>query len=181
MEDKYFEDLFNEGNIPFPELLSRIDSYPPTPNLTHQMLMESSPFSFGVAGLNSTLCPLMPEGNQDLGKSFSISADDSKVGDEELKAENKTESKKDKMKAIRAEKNRMYAKQSRDRKRKYIEELEAKLRQTQEELAKCKARLEQYELIEKYKNSLGYEFCDALATVYKEMQENNQPDRKSVV
>lgn len=76
----------------------------------------------------------------------------------------------DEKKAMRAEKNRRFAKESRDRKRKYIERLEAELESVKSELALCKARFSRYERIEKQRNSSSCELYDWLAHSYKEVK-----------
>ena len=81
----------------------------------------------------------------------------------------------EKVKEKKAERNRRYAKESRDRKKKYVKTLEQQVDILKYELNMCKSRLKNYELFEKYINLTGYEFYDSLSKIYKEMHENNQP------
>lgn len=78
----------------------------------------------------------------------------------------------------RAEKNRKYARESRERKKKYVEELEQQVEALRTEVEVCKARLKHYELIEKFKNALGYEFYDRMRNVNKQLHESQTPAEK---
>ena len=78
-------------------------------------------------------------------------------------------------KAIRAEKNRQFAKQSRDRKRKYVQDLELQVDELKKTVEYYKEKLRKYESVEKANNTIGYELYDYVAKVHKIMQENNQP------
>eukprot|EP00826_Nyctotherus_ovalis_P025312 TRINITY_DN1960_c0_g1_i5.p1 TRINITY_DN1960_c0_g1~~TRINITY_DN1960_c0_g1_i5.p1 ORF type:complete len:367 (+),score=96.77 TRINITY_DN1960_c0_g1_i5:154-1254(+) len=80
----------------------------------------------------------------------------------------------DEKKAMRAEKNRKFAKESRDRKRKYIERLEVELESVKSELAMYKARFSRYERIEKQRNSSSCELYDWLSYSYKEMESTEE-------
>lgn len=73
-------------------------------------------------------------------------------------------------KAMRAERNRLFARQSRERKRKLIEDLKAELEVAKDELAKYKARFKKYERIEAQRDSSSCEIYQWLAYANKEMQ-----------
>lgn len=92
-------------------------------------------------------------------------------GEDKNKQHKTTEDKK----AKRAEKNRKFAKESRDRKRKYILDLEAEVKHLREQLESHKQVLKKYELIEKHSNLLGREMYNTLMNVYREMYELDQP------
>lgn len=72
-------------------------------------------------------------------------------------------------KAKRAERNRKFAKDSRDRKRKYIQDLEIEVKYLREQLEAYKRRLSKYELIEKHIGTPGFEMYNILRDSYKEM------------
>ena len=78
-------------------------------------------------------------------------------------------------KAMRAEKNRQFAKESRERRRKYVQNLEQEVNQLKEEIESYKIRLKKYELIEKFKTPIGFELYDTIVSIYKEMHDNNEP------
>ncbi len=82
--------------------------------------------------------------------------------------------KEEEKKAIRAEKNRRFAKESRDRKRRYVQELEAEVKDLRKQVEFYKSRLSKYELIEKQRNMFGYELYATISGVYKEMYEKHQ-------
>lgn len=94
---------------------------------------------------------------------------------EEEEGKNKGEKTIEDRKAKRAEKNRKFAKESRDRKRKYIQDLEAEVKHLREQLETHKQMLRKYELLEKHGNSLGKEVYNTLVSVYREMNEQRQP------
>eukprot|EP00826_Nyctotherus_ovalis_P040183 TRINITY_DN3927_c0_g1_i24.p1 TRINITY_DN3927_c0_g1~~TRINITY_DN3927_c0_g1_i24.p1 ORF type:complete len:354 (-),score=92.55 TRINITY_DN3927_c0_g1_i24:133-1194(-) len=78
--------------------------------------------------------------------------DEESAGRRERKAPfsiTKSEAQRDK-KAIRAEKNRLFAKESRDRKQMYVREIENQLRTLKVQVEDYKRRLSKYELIEKH-------------------------------
>eukprot|EP00826_Nyctotherus_ovalis_P054778 TRINITY_DN7202_c0_g1_i3.p1 TRINITY_DN7202_c0_g1~~TRINITY_DN7202_c0_g1_i3.p1 ORF type:complete len:364 (-),score=80.19 TRINITY_DN7202_c0_g1_i3:143-1234(-) len=77
--------------------------------------------------------------------------------------------------AKRAEKNRKFAKESRDRKRKYIQDLEAEVKHLREQLETHRQILKKYELLEKYSNIFGKEVYSTLVSVYREMHDAKQP------
>lgn len=77
--------------------------------------------------------------------------------------------------AKRAEKNRKFAKESRDRKRKYIQDLEAEVKHLREQLESRSQILKKYELLEKYSNIFGKEVYSTLVSVYREMHNAQQP------
>lgn len=78
-------------------------------------------------------------------------------------------------KAKRAEKNRKFAKESRDRKRKYVQDLETEVKYLREQLEAYKRRLSKYELIEKHVGAPGFEVYNVLRDSYKEMWDSKQP------
>lgn len=74
----------------------------------------------------------------------------------------------------RADRNKRYAKESRERKKKYVEGLEQQVKTLRREVEVCKAKLKNYELIEKFKNTLGCEFYDALRKAQNAMLESHK-------
>lgn len=78
-------------------------------------------------------------------------------------------------KARRAEKNRKFAKESRDRKRKHVQDLENEVKCLREQLENYKQRLKKYELIERHSNVLGKEAYNTLISVYQEMSQLDLP------
>eukprot|EP00826_Nyctotherus_ovalis_P018400 TRINITY_DN1550_c0_g1_i5.p1 TRINITY_DN1550_c0_g1~~TRINITY_DN1550_c0_g1_i5.p1 ORF type:complete len:358 (+),score=84.16 TRINITY_DN1550_c0_g1_i5:209-1282(+) len=77
-------------------------------------------------------------------------------------------------KAKRAEKNRKFAKESRDRKRKYVQDLEAEVKYLREQLDIHKQNLRKYELIEKHSGAIGRDTYYTMIDVYQEMYKSNQ-------
>ena len=78
-------------------------------------------------------------------------------------------------KASRAEKNRKFAKESRDRKRKYIHDLEVQVKELEMQIEIYREKLQKYELIEKCSNALGTGIYTTLINVCSEMYKTNQP------
>jgi len=77
----------------------------------------------------------------------------------------------ERIKEIRAEKNRKFAKESRDRKRKYIEDLKNEIEKLKTEVEYYKIRLSKYELIDKKRISFMDEFRETVFAIYNEMRE----------
>ena len=75
----------------------------------------------------------------------------------------------------RAEKNRKFAKESRDRKRKYIQDLETQVKELKLQIEIFQVKLQKYELIEKHADSLNRELHSTLVSVCREMYNNDQP------
>eukprot|EP00826_Nyctotherus_ovalis_P040805 TRINITY_DN404_c0_g1_i4.p1 TRINITY_DN404_c0_g1~~TRINITY_DN404_c0_g1_i4.p1 ORF type:complete len:382 (-),score=121.03 TRINITY_DN404_c0_g1_i4:96-1241(-) len=187
-----YEDFENMLNVEYeesaPKLLSRVDSCPPTPcrnESSSEQLFEfecSQDLSDPVTPLS--VCPMQETGKlkifleEDRKESKAAKALSGKIS----KTCNK-EGKNGVMdkKALRAERNRKFAKESRDRKRKYIETLEQQVTELKRAVEYYKQRLKKYELIDKYNSYVGYEIYDTLAKVHKEMQEKKLPasDSKS--
>lgn len=67
----------------------------------------------------------------------------------------------DEKKAIRAERNRIFAKESRDRKRLYIQNLEQEIVFLRSELSQCRKKLSKYEFIEKH-NRAEFEYLESI-------------------
>ena len=67
----------------------------------------------------------------------------------------------DDKKAIRAERNRVFAKESRDRKRLYIQNLEQEIVFLRNELSQCREKLSKYEFIEKH-NKAEFEYLESI-------------------
>eukprot|EP00826_Nyctotherus_ovalis_P046826 TRINITY_DN5328_c0_g4_i4.p1 TRINITY_DN5328_c0_g4~~TRINITY_DN5328_c0_g4_i4.p1 ORF type:complete len:271 (-),score=40.90 TRINITY_DN5328_c0_g4_i4:115-927(-) len=80
---------------------------------------------------------------------------------------------------MRAERNRQFARQSRERKKKLIEDLRAELEVTKNELATYKARLKKYERIEAHRDSSSCEIYQWLAHVHREMQRTGESESNS--
>ena len=180
MSDKYFDDLFNEGNVSFPELLNRFDSYPPVAYsfmdsplaAPVELNFESSYLAINepqeIIDMNENKVPYEDHKNPEVPTEISKVKKKSKSKAKE--AQEIQESKK----PTRAERNRKYAKDSRERKRKYVENLESTIKTLTAELDQYKKRLKKYEVIEKYLNSVGYEFYETLTRIRNEMYMKNQ-------
>ena len=78
-------------------------------------------------------------------------------------------------KAIRAEKNRKFAKESRERKRKYIQSLEMEVKELKIQLEFYRQKLQKYELIENGIISFGDEIKTTLVDACTQMNVVNQP------
>ena len=78
-------------------------------------------------------------------------------------------------KAIRAEKNRKFAKESRERKRKYIQSLEMEVNELKIQLEFYRQKLQKYELIENGNISFGDEIKTTLVDACTQMNVVNQP------
>eukprot|EP00826_Nyctotherus_ovalis_P065939 TRINITY_DN9714_c0_g1_i2.p1 TRINITY_DN9714_c0_g1~~TRINITY_DN9714_c0_g1_i2.p1 ORF type:complete len:339 (-),score=81.14 TRINITY_DN9714_c0_g1_i2:213-1229(-) len=143
-----------EKNLMLPRLLERSESCPPSP--CHNLLSSPS-FAEDWSGENLPLLSLTQE--SPVGKS----SEDSEECVQQVSEPEKTKAKKgrkkktlktvaeeDKKKEMRAAKNRQFAKESRYRKRKYIEYLEAQVVQLKQIVEAYRLRLGKYELIEKY-------------------------------
>ena len=120
MDDNYFDSLFNEGNLPLPEFLNQIDSYPQSPFAGPDLHLES---------INPIFDSVQIEEDKKQFEIESIVLNESEfgIGKAKMKAASKKDNKllKEKdHKETKAEKNKRYAKESRDRKKKYIETLE---------------------------------------------------------
>ena len=180
MDENFLDDLLNEDNVLAPELLNHIDSSPSSYGHINPLLAEFHPMEIQLTNtnLNCDLVPFMQEdnyyGSAEIMQIFPNIEINCQAGKGKRRHSDFSSSD-DIKKALRAEKNRRYAKDSRERKRKYVEDLENKLKETEYELGIIKERLKKYELLEEYKDSLGYGFYDALSKVCKEIHENNQP------
>ena len=75
-------------------------------------------------------------------------------------------------KTLRAEKNRKFAQESRERKRKYVQDIEAEVRYLRKVVEYYKSRLSKYELIEKQRNMFGYELVTTVSEMHKEILKN---------
>jgi hypothetical protein len=185
MDYEEFEKMFNKAfKDSGPKLPNRIDSCPPTPRRQGDFCEELVEADYAEDfEMNDLLIPFPNLSSQETVKY--------KMMGEEIKEKAKVEMKKsDKFrvtcsktakidiidkKTLRAEKNRKFAKESRERHRKYVQDLEVKVKYLQREVDYYKHRLAKYAILEKYNTSIGYELYDILAKVYKEMQEKNQP------
>eukprot|EP00826_Nyctotherus_ovalis_P006594 TRINITY_DN1157_c0_g1_i6.p1 TRINITY_DN1157_c0_g1~~TRINITY_DN1157_c0_g1_i6.p1 ORF type:complete len:384 (-),score=93.32 TRINITY_DN1157_c0_g1_i6:72-1223(-) len=195
MEEKYFEDLFNEGNIPFPEFLSQFDSFHPISFLEEEPLLNSP--LLGQGQLETPVTPLLlgsprldfveeSESLQSNGKDSEEAAgvDGGANGANEVdevkrkvirKVKTESELQEEDKKQTRAERNRRYAKESRERKKKYIGALEDEIRRLKYEIEIYKAKLKPYEVIEKCKASFKGCMLNVLSKTYKEMREKDRP------
>eukprot|EP00826_Nyctotherus_ovalis_P047390 TRINITY_DN5445_c0_g1_i11.p1 TRINITY_DN5445_c0_g1~~TRINITY_DN5445_c0_g1_i11.p1 ORF type:complete len:398 (+),score=114.49 TRINITY_DN5445_c0_g1_i11:184-1377(+) len=210
MDDKYFEDLFNEEREPFPNFISRLDSYPSSPfnryefqpeldNPIDKLDLENYKLQPTFFSLDNNGLPKYKETNE-LGEVMEeLKEDDSSEGKgsenkgsdglkephDQPRAASKAKAKclakltyaeeslEDK-RETRADRNKRYAKESRERKKKYVEGLEQQVKTLRREVEVYKAKLKNYELIEKFKNTLGYEFYDALRKAQNIMLESHK-------
>ena len=114
--------------MPFPEPLNQIDAFPQSPFSKEYLYFPDPNPDFDPILIVS---PILREENKmelyDMGPSLS-DGDESRASKAKLKAIEKSElykkSKEKNAKEIRAEKNRKYATDSRDRKKRYVENLE---------------------------------------------------------
>jgi len=182
MDYEEFDKMFNKAfEDSAPKLPNRIDSCPPTPrrqeDFSENLIDSEFAKDFRMSDLFLNLSSqqvvkykMMEEDNEEEAKV------EMKKGDKFIVTCKKSVNIDaiDK-KALRAEKNRKFAKESRERKRKYVQDLEMKVKELQREVDHYKDRLAKYAILEKYNSSIGYELYDILAKVYREMQEQNQP------
>eukprot|EP00826_Nyctotherus_ovalis_P051140 TRINITY_DN6377_c0_g4_i1.p1 TRINITY_DN6377_c0_g4~~TRINITY_DN6377_c0_g4_i1.p1 ORF type:complete len:386 (+),score=93.17 TRINITY_DN6377_c0_g4_i1:62-1159(+) len=186
MDDKYFEEILNEGNEPFSDFISRLNPSLFSPFHRNEAPSESNnsldiespkaeliPLSLENEQNNEELkeCLFMDIRNDNLKEKSSNMARNKRKCVTELKGEAYSEG----MLLTKAEKNKIYAKESRERKKIYIESLEQQVKHLKQKVEIYKARLKDYETIEKFKNTLGYEFYEALNKAYTYMREANQP------
>lgn len=179
--DKFFDDLFNEKCDLLGEPLLQLESFSHSPKSHPSASSDCPSFALSGGGSGSLGEPdlLFNESQDDSEaktKLDSAGMDDTFSDKPKSKRKGKFEhASADLKKQIRAEKNKKYAKESRDRKRKYVESLEIDIESLKAELETCKAKLKEYELVEKHKNSLGFELYEAMAKVYQDLNANNQP------
>eukprot|EP00826_Nyctotherus_ovalis_P060509 TRINITY_DN849_c0_g2_i2.p1 TRINITY_DN849_c0_g2~~TRINITY_DN849_c0_g2_i2.p1 ORF type:complete len:385 (+),score=89.70 TRINITY_DN849_c0_g2_i2:160-1314(+) len=165
-----------------PKLPSRVDSCPPTPQRCDSF--SNQPFDFpGVTELLDPVTPLSAFSSEGTVKR---KAEDSEEDFKEVEAKGKakrpnkvavscnTVKKTVEKKALRAERNRKFAKESRDRKRRYVENLEDQVKELTREVDYYKQRLKKYEFIDTRNKRMGYELYGILARVHREMQNNKQ-------
>jgi len=186
MEDKYFENLFNEGSMPFPEFISQLDSYQPI-RLFEDDLLLNSPISF-ISSNELPVSPLIlnisqPDDQDESESSNSIEKNTEEItitdniSEDKVKFVHKTKSgaiiKKEDKKQARAEKNRKYARESRERKKKYIEELKNEIRKLKLELDTYKAKYKNYEILEECKTIFCKNMYTELLNAYKEVSEKD--------
>lgn len=192
MDDKYFEELFGGEREPFFRFISRLDMYSASPFQRLEPQPECESLVDKAEFENFTLQPPTSEGNERRAweemkeGGFSLNRQGSYFCEtfngtipEGARTEpisvlaeppNENESKKE----ARAERNKRYAKESRERKKKYVENLEQQVIYLKREVAIYKAKLKSYELIEKFKNTLGYEYFDVIGKVHAGMREANK-------
>jgi hypothetical protein len=84
-------------------------------------------------------------------------------------------------KAMRAEKNRLFARQSRERKKRYIEELKAELERTKNELSFYKAKFSKYEIIEQQRNSNLCEIYNWIGYIHREAQNVAESEKNNTL
>ncbi len=74
---------------------------------------------------------------------------------------------------MRAERNKIFARESRERKRHYVEQLELEVRSLRSQLAYYRDRLGRYELIEKHRRLVGNEMPSALVNAQRIVQDQH--------
>eukprot|EP01022_Parablepharisma_sp_SALTPOND_P017959 TRINITY_DN2923_c1_g1_i1.p1 TRINITY_DN2923_c1_g1~~TRINITY_DN2923_c1_g1_i1.p1 ORF type:complete len:424 (+),score=43.84 TRINITY_DN2923_c1_g1_i1:121-1392(+) len=168
-----------------------LDSTPPSPGYSHNL-----PENFSYSAIEPEFPLLSPLENDPLSSDISIKndyfekADSSStsivtekmkelaLGKSKSKAHRKAKQKlpqsEEEKHAKRAEDNRRAAKESRERKKMYVESLEYEVKQLRAQVEYYKARLANYELIEKQRNLFGYEVYATLANTSKEIHEENK-------
>eukprot|EP00826_Nyctotherus_ovalis_P046813 TRINITY_DN5326_c0_g2_i10.p1 TRINITY_DN5326_c0_g2~~TRINITY_DN5326_c0_g2_i10.p1 ORF type:complete len:417 (+),score=112.51 TRINITY_DN5326_c0_g2_i10:25-1251(+) len=191
MNTRLFEDIFNWHDEDSLFMLpAHTDSPPPAPYGI--INSDSGHFSFEVSDaveIDSPVPLLSAPTSQEAEGNITGTAkaknkakrERKRKGNEGVSSDNRELVEEDKVPSaeekrfIRAEKNRRFAKQSRERKRKYIQDLEAEVKILKDEVRLCRARLEKYEIIERHNSSIGFELYNTLLKVHKEMQEKGQP------
>eukprot|EP00826_Nyctotherus_ovalis_P064505 TRINITY_DN9463_c0_g1_i25.p1 TRINITY_DN9463_c0_g1~~TRINITY_DN9463_c0_g1_i25.p1 ORF type:complete len:319 (-),score=67.24 TRINITY_DN9463_c0_g1_i25:40-996(-) len=172
------------SNIPLPELFApssptfSFNCICPSPNGAFKPVSAASASAGCVVNVSEPLQPALAPARPDtLPGSLRPFNGKRKLSssNEEEEGKSKGEKTVEDRKAKRAEKNRKFAKESRDRKRKYIQDLEAEVKHLREQLEVHKQRLRKYELLEKHGNSLGKEVYNMVVSVYREMNEFKQP------
>jgi len=179
MDYEEFEKLLNEEYTP--KLPSRVDSCPPTPR-PEDFYRGLNDFEFASDfELNDSFFPSFGHLETTKYKAEEEDYKDTKVAKVKVKKSNNVTATSNKntdvidKKALRAERNKRFAKESRDRKRKYVEDLEKKVVELQRTVDYYKERLKKYEIIDRHNGCTGYELYNTLADVYKKIQEDKQP------
>lgn len=177
--DKFFENLFNETNDMVNEPLLQLASVSSHSPNSYPSASSDCP-SFSLNGGMALDGPDLfftssQDGSEPGAKQGSLEMEDSYSDKPKHRRKTKLEPDTAEIKKqMRAEKNKKYAKESRDRKRKYVEDLETQVETLKAELETYKARLKEYELLEKRKKSLGNEWYDMLAKVYQDLNSQNE-------
>eukprot|EP00826_Nyctotherus_ovalis_P056662 TRINITY_DN7694_c0_g1_i4.p1 TRINITY_DN7694_c0_g1~~TRINITY_DN7694_c0_g1_i4.p1 ORF type:complete len:338 (+),score=56.75 TRINITY_DN7694_c0_g1_i4:140-1153(+) len=188
MDDKYFEEILNEENEPFSDFVSRLSPSLFSPLHRVEALSESSNF-LDIESPKAELISFSlksEQSNEELkeclladkqGDNLVMKPSDKPASKKKCaaKTEQKEEVPSEDMPSKKAERNKRYAKESRERKKKYVEGLEQQVVLLRQEVEFYQAKLRNYETIEKFKNTLGYEFYEALNKAYAYMREANQP------
>lgn len=176
--DNFFESLFNDKVELMHDPMLQLSSGPHSPN-SYPCAISDCP-SFGLdeeAALDGPSGFYTSSQDSSEAKSNELVRDmeDKKISKSKAKRKPKLEPNTAELrKQIRAEKNKKYAKESRDRKRKYVEELELQVETLKGEVEMYKAKLKEYELLEKYKKSVGFEFYETMAKVYQDLNTNGE-------
>eukprot|EP00826_Nyctotherus_ovalis_P041500 TRINITY_DN4186_c0_g1_i7.p1 TRINITY_DN4186_c0_g1~~TRINITY_DN4186_c0_g1_i7.p1 ORF type:complete len:368 (+),score=127.62 TRINITY_DN4186_c0_g1_i7:106-1209(+) len=186
MDYRYFEEMLSEESAPFPSLLSRQNSYLFSPLHRPETLPElyndfedfkSPPFHLDSEqkiseDLKKEDLLIEKQTKDATKKSDNVRARQRKSA---ARAEKEEEEASEDAALTRAERNKKYAKASRERKRRYVESLELQVVSLRHEVEFYKARLKSYEMIEKFKSTLGYEYYEMLGKAHACMREANQP------
>lgn len=185
MDYEEFENLLNIAyDEPLPRLPNRVDSCPPTPRLHEEYNTKFAELDFADDfDLSNPFVSFATPQESTKYKAESSSEDNKekkrikaqKNLPSKFKETNNTDTCSVDKRALRAEKNRKFAKESRDRKRKYVQDLERKVEELQKTVEYYKQKLKKYELIDRRNAYTGYEIYDILAKAHKIMQEHKQP------
>eukprot|EP00826_Nyctotherus_ovalis_P054075 TRINITY_DN7062_c0_g1_i17.p1 TRINITY_DN7062_c0_g1~~TRINITY_DN7062_c0_g1_i17.p1 ORF type:complete len:370 (+),score=112.25 TRINITY_DN7062_c0_g1_i17:98-1207(+) len=184
MHTAFFEDLFNMHEEDLPGIPHRVDSCPPTPHYSPRLSFDLSSLllneeqgellAFNITRERTEDKP--SEGEQKMPpEAVAGKAKSKRTKKAAQKAEPIAPIDCEEKKTLRAEKNRKFAKESRDRKRQYVQNLEVEVKELRREVQLYRARLQKYALIEKHKNTGHYDIYSLIAAIYKEMNERNQP------
>lgn len=154
--NSFFDDFLNEtGGYEAPQLLNGTNSYPASPLHDPSLSLQFPE----VWNLEEPITPLAHEVSvYSEEKKFEKKTSKSSL-DNPVKARGKkrqvfrTVTEDEVKKEMRAERNRQFARESRERKRQYIEYLQGQIAQLRQLVDVYKHRLSKYELIEKYTTS----------------------------
>ncbi len=174
-----------------PSLLNRMDSCPPSPAHScqdfdtpelfspYEQVPSLAPFNL-IPGFLSSSEPSETASAKPMESDYSSLAPsvDQPNSAEETKTTTASAGKKGRSnsifdpdrKARRAENNRRAAHESRQRKAQHVKELEAEVQSLRQLVDFYRIRLSRYELIEKHRNSFGYELYSQLGVLTNEMR-----------
>jgi hypothetical protein len=199
MEDNYFQELFNEDKEPFPNFLSKLDSHASVifQKLDFQPEFDPSIDKLDLESFMSSPVPFIHDNNaakllkasdvyegmmEERKEVDSAGSKESDHLDKFPRIANKHKESIEELskKESRAARNKRYAKESRQRKKMYVEGIEHEIVYLRQEVAFYKERLKIYEPIEKFGHTIANQLYEDLNKVQKKTQEfhHNHTDRE---